>query len=121
MFLKDPAGNWYEVPDDVLKGKAVDEQRAREALATERAEKRKKIVDMISGLDADEMQILRGQLGLRPGYRVPVAGTDSIDCNCDCGDCNCDCSDCNCDCSDCNCDCSGRRRIRMPRRRPWSR
>lgn len=62
MLVKDVKGKFYEVDEKVLSGKEIDEEKAMEAMAAERAEKRKKISEMLSKLDPTEYAILRDNL-----------------------------------------------------------
>lgn len=58
MLVKDIKGTFYEVNDAALKGKEVEEEKAYEAMAAEKAMKKKKIVDMLSKMDRTDIQIL---------------------------------------------------------------
>jgi hypothetical protein len=62
MFVKDTRGYWYDVDEEFLKNKKIDPDKAREALIAERAEKRKKIIDLLSSLDRDDIEILHDKL-----------------------------------------------------------
>ena len=82
MLVKDLNGKWYEVSDETLKKKAVEDEKAIEAIAVERAGKRKKLVDYVSALDPDEAAMLRdmlerGQRGQR-GQRAQAAAGPSM-------------------------------------------
>lgn len=89
MFVKDLQGNWYEVSEKALADKKVDPDKAREAVAAERAEKRKKVLKLLSSLDRDERTIVcQKVLCSAPGHLFPgrsQSGTrypdDAIDCN----------------------------------------
>lgn len=51
MILKDNKGNWYEVDDELLKGKSL-------VTAEEHKEKQKRVINVINNLDSDERDIL---------------------------------------------------------------
>jgi hypothetical protein len=107
MLVKDANGKWYEVADKTLAGKEVDAEQAREAVAAERAAKRQRVADLITGLDEEERQILRRLVAGAPGRVGPRA--EDCDCwECDPMDCDipwdCDPMDCY-DCADCDGEC----------------
>jgi hypothetical protein len=93
MLVRNAKGQWYEVTEDTLAGKAVDAEQAREANAAERAAKHSRVADLVSGLDDDERDILRRLVG-GPAAPLP-ARYPPPDCrpDCDCPECV-DCVDC---------------------------
>lgn len=72
MYVKDLHGNWYEISDKTIKDKKVNPDKAREIVAAERAEKRKKVLKILSSLDQDERRILCDKILLHaPGRLFP--------------------------------------------------
>ena len=124
MFVKDPQGKWYEVDEKLLKDKQVNEAKAREAIIAERAEKRRKVIDVIASFDLEELAILRDQLLGSIAGRIPTldcvrrpwggpywgaGGTPDCDCQAPTPNCDCQAPTPNCDCQapTPNCDCQG--------------
>lgn len=103
IFVKDVRGQWYEIDENLLKDKQVDKEKSLEAIANERAEMRKKVIDMLSTLNPDELAILKDQL---VGSSTLSSGERSRQMISKPGDC--DCQHCFCYCSHCTiCDCGG--------------
>ena len=72
MLVKDIKGVFYEVDEKTLKGKEVDQDKAYEAIAEEKAAKKKRIVDMLTKMDWDDISILRSTLFGKPSGRPPM-------------------------------------------------
>lgn len=106
MFVKDTKGKWYEVEEKALKNKEVDNEKFQEVIIAERAERRKKVTDMISQLDNQELSMLFGELlelgwGRFGGYWRPDAGNCP---ECSCPECQCpECQCPECGCPECSC------------------
>lgn len=107
MFIRDEHGNWYEMSAEALKGKKVDPEKVREAAIVERAEKTKKVLNILSSLDQDEREILCVEvIGQIPERLIPTWASQRPDCiginwgtsgghpacDCACGHAACDCS-----------------------------
>ena len=61
VMVKDVEGNWYVVNKETLRQK-VDPETALAALATERNQKREKIIDMLKLMDPMDRAILRDMI-----------------------------------------------------------
>jgi len=86
MFVHDNCGAWYEVADEHLKGKQVDPERVREITIATRAEKRKKIAELLTGLDEVDLDILTWELAARSNF--PWQGIKQ-QCSGGCPECHC--------------------------------
>lgn len=111
MFVQDVNGNWYEINEDQLKGKKIDNERVRETTAAIRAEKRKKVADLLTGLDSVDLNILADELAARSNLRSVgfggryFPGIFRADCpECQCPECQCpECQCPECSCPECSC------------------
>ncbi|MCP5101827.1 MAG: hypothetical protein GY950_00525 [bacterium] len=80
MLVKDSKGKVYELDAKVLQGKEIEEEKAYEAMAAEKAAKKKKVIDMLSKMDQTEIGILKNTLlGGRKEQqmRMPQAGAEA--------------------------------------------